>query len=379
MVVQHRDRAQPHEPAASTRAHPPAGDVLLPSPDVAVCSPKDAARAHFLDTLAAYLSSDGGEFEAALAAREWGNNEFEVLWQRGSSDERSYVAWRVFSISNGDTLRHWRTQPFRMLADGALWSPPTVLASSTGELQHGMLADVEAEQWESILSQLTLERASVRNAMVWAFDHSDAVNDVIRRAAAAMCRKEAQPAERVSVLFLLSDVLHNAQAASATRGVAAFRSVVALCLPECLAALRDALDSADSRIAVQGARARVAAVLRAWENWFVFTNEFLHGLSCTFTPPPADALPEDPELRTTLEKLPFGELHMRCRQRGVPSAADSAACIYSLLQHALFVRLQRGEKPVEARAAALPQLSEVKSDERGSWHFLESDKSSEKM
>ena len=61
--------------------------------------------------------------EHAIMEREKKNPEFSFLFLRGS-DNNNYYRWRVFSFSNGDSDRDWRTEPFRTYTGGPLWYPP---------------------------------------------------------------------------------------------------------------------------------------------------------------------------------------------------------------------------------------------------------------
>lgn len=343
-----------------------------------VSFPVDAWRAHALDTLACFLVSDGSAFEAAVVERERGAGGLVgALWGGG---ERTYLAWRVFSLANGDTLRTWRTQPFRMLAGGATWMPPPPVGGAGGGAGEAptpapagerQLSPSELEQWSGCVAGLSLARGCVRSAMAWALDHAEAGPCVVSVAAAALRSPSASPLFRVAVLYALSDVLHNAHQPGATRAAAAYRPLLASALPDGLAALRDALGAEESRLAAQAARARVGAVLRCWQAWFVFPTDFLAGLQCTFAPPPQGALADDPVLRDALGAMSDDELRRRCRLWGVPAGGDRADAAARLLQHDVHTRLARGEQPPAQQQTALPQLGEVarnvEGDDRGGW------------
>jgi len=373
----------------------------LPLPRVEVHLPRTTARLHLINTLASYVLLDGAAFENMICARERDNpvrgcgtraavlrltcrreQDFAFLRDH-ASEEHVYYKWRVFSLAQGDSLEHWREQQFQMVQGGAVWIPPKLedlrhVASAgldTAGVDAGApvaaeLDDEERNAFEDILRSLTVERGSIRAAMLFALDHAPAAAEISDTLVQALTLRETPAAIKVARLFLLSDILHNSNAHPAN--AAAYRALLINRLPVVFESLHDAYSTLDSRITAQELRRRVTAVLRAWADWFMFGEHFLGGLEATFVGLRSSAaarLPDDASLRATLEAMPQEDLERRCRDNGLSVLAGRDGCIGRLLALDCFRRAQRGELPPEE----LDDLSHAPAEphERGTWSVSE--------
>ena len=380
--------------AAPAATRPPAVDVRVP---------RTAAQLRRINMLASYVALDGSAFEDAVVERERGNPVCAMRWRRflwlaldapaprriqdfsfisdTTSDEHMFYKWRVFSLAQGDSLSRWHEEEFEMVLGGAMWKPPTMAAvadveaaasapSSSGVPAERELTDAEADAFEDALRSLTVERSSIRDAMLFALDHADAAGALSDTLVQALSLRETPAATKVARLFLLSDILHNSGAQ--VRNAAAYRAHLVSRLPDVFESLRDAYSTLDSRIAAQALRRHVTAVLRAWADWFIFGEHFLAGLEATFLRS-VNRLPEDGALRAQLERLTADDLERRCRESGVSVSGDGAARVSRLLAVDCFRRAQRGEvaarnedEPTpEAHAAA--ERQPVQRESGGSW------------
>lgn len=83
-------------------------------------------------------------------------------------------------------------------------------------------------------------------------------------------------------LYVVSDVLHNSSAS--VRNASAYRTLLEAALPTVFESLRSALrGDGVGRIAAEQLKRRVLAVLRVWENWFLFPEAYLTGLQVRFS------------------------------------------------------------------------------------------------
>lgn len=151
------------------------------------------------------------------------------------------------------------------------------------------LAEEEWRALAELLAGLTMQRASVREAMVWALDRPEAAREV-SAALVASITPDVPPARLLARLFLLSDVLHQSCSggASAAAGTprAAFRDQIGRGLPDVFASLRAAHEAllVESRLSAAALRGRVSAVLACWtQHGLLFSSEFLDGLEFTFS------------------------------------------------------------------------------------------------
>lgn len=92
-------------------------------PYAQVKPPEDEGRQAEIDIVAAYVAQDGSTLEEMVMEREKDNPRFSFLFDR-DSEEHAYYKWRVFAFVQGDTERGWRSDPFRMVHNGARWIPP---------------------------------------------------------------------------------------------------------------------------------------------------------------------------------------------------------------------------------------------------------------
>ena len=362
---------------AVTLAHEPLHHAALP-PRIDVRLPRTAARLHLVDTLASYVLLDGTTFENLICAREHGNPDFAFLRDQ-TSEEYLYYKWRVYSLAQGDSLAHWREQEFQMVQGGSVWVPPKiedlrhVVASGPGVDASAVapvtveLTEEQRDAFEDILRSLTVERGSIRTAMLFALDHAAAAAEISDTLVQALTLRETPVAVKVARLFLLSDVLHNSNASPSN--AAAYRSHLISRLPLVFESLHDAYSALDSRITAQEFRRRVTAVLRAWADWFMFGQHFLGGLEATFVGLRSSAaarLADDPALRATLEALSDEDLERRCSDNGLSTLAGRDSCIGRLIALDCFRRAQSGELPCAeehnegAHEPAVPA-------ERGTW------------
>jgi len=150
------------------------------------------------------------------------------------------------------------------------------------------LAEEEWRALAELLAGLTMQRASVREAMVWALDRPEAAREV-SAALVASITPDVPPARLLARLFLLSDVLHQSCSggASAAAGAprAAFRDQIGRSLPDVFASLRAAHEAllVESRLSAAALRGRVLAVLTCWtQHGLLFSSDFLDGLEFTF-------------------------------------------------------------------------------------------------
>jgi len=341
---------------AQTYARDTPHHVALP-PRIDVRLPRTSARLHLIDTLASYVLHDGITFENMICARERENPDFAFLSEQ-TSEEYLYYKWRVYSLAQGDSLAHWREQEFQMVQGGSVWVPPKtedlrhVIASGPGAdistVAHEAveLTDEERDAFEDMLRSLTVERSSIRTAMLFALDHAAAAAEISDTLVQALTLRETPVAVKVARLFLLSDVLHNSNAAQSN--AAAYRLHLISRLPLVFESLHEAYSTLDSRITAQELRRRVTAVLRAWADWFMFGQHFLGGLEATFVgmrSSTAARLANDPALHATLQALSDEDLERRCSDNGLSTLAGRESCIERLLALDCFRRAQSGELP----------------------------------
>lgn len=375
---------------APGQAAPPPPVAPIHTREVAVRVPLSASRACLVDTLAAYVAVDGLAFEQAVMEREQSNpvrhtraarslspscaythltplvplpQDFGFLFDPDCADHQ-YYRWRVYSLTQGDTLAQWRQEPFLIQQGGAVWHPPRRAEGPPSGLQaERQLTDEERDQLEGALRGLTMRRQSVAAAMVFAFDHAQAARDVADTLVEALNLSETPPSTKLARLYLLSDLLHNCT--TSVPGAAAYRShLLSAALPEVFESLHSACLALDSRISALAMKQRVQAVLRTWPELFLFTELFLSGLEWSFYQPLA-ALPASEGLRTELLAMSADQLTMRCRRSGLVPGTEQQTSVDRLLALDCFRRASRGESAPSAEAPPVPQFSQPSDRQAG--------------
>lgn len=294
--------------------------------------------------------------------------DFGFLFDPDCADHQ-YYRWRVFSLTQGDTLLNWRQDAFYIQHGGALWHPPKRAEgppSASHLAAERQLTDQERDHFEDALRALTMRRHSIADAMVFAFDHAEAARDIADTLIEALTLSTTPPSTKLARFYLLSDLLHNCT--TGVPGAAAYRShLLSAALPEVFDSMHDAFLALDSRISGQAMKQRVQAVLRVWPDWFLFTELFLSGLEWTFLRPQV-ALAEDEALRKQLEALSDEHLIMRCRRSGLVPATERNDSINRLLRLDMFRRASRGEcAPAAPQAPAQFPQPKIDLHERGGW------------
>lgn len=270
--------------------------------------------------------------------------------------EHKYYRWRVYSLAQGDTLGRWRTGPFVMIAGGLRWTPPDPGSRPAGAMtaaaaaatpsssvaksaapHHELtrrLSDDDMDEFEDLLRSMSLERADIEEGMAFALDHADAARDVVDVLTEALTLSETLVPIKVARLFLVSDILHNCSAP--VKNASAYRAAFQQKLPRIFESLEETHRSISGRITREAFKKRVSAVLAAWADWFLFSDEYLRGLEATFqrgglhtaaTLPTAEAEQVESEMRA----LTADEAERTCRARGLVADGGADACVRRLI------------------------------------------------
>jgi U2-associated protein SR140 len=144
--------------------------------------------------------------------REELNPEYAFLFDKSKS-EHQYYKWKLHSLMQGDTMETWKTTPFKMTENGPLWYPPPCPSVSGEQFSKSFK---HQQEWDQIITNLTLERKSIMQAMGFAFDHSSASPYIVESITNKIIDSTTDNnlAYKLSLLFLTSDILFNASTVS---------------------------------------------------------------------------------------------------------------------------------------------------------------------
>eukprot|EP00210_Caulerpa_lentillifera_P005762 g5509.t1 len=293
--------------------------------DIKVTIPDDNHLRFVIDTTAAYILRDGAKLEQLIKRKETTNPIFSFLYKDGSPDN-IYYRWKVFSLSQGDSMKCWRLEPFFMVENGDRWIPPSMCVGDGSQLtaaQKGgeavgkkkLLSEMERDKLKSILYELTANRGSICEAMVFALNNAEAAEEIVEILAECLCNVDLDITLKIAHLFLVSDILHNSSAS--VRNASQYRSRLEEKLPDVFESLQQVYSSLNDKKDIQETvKKYVLRVLRIWRNWFLFSNDYLNGLQSTFLTP-MESVKADSEHLKKLFELHEDEIERRCRQNGL--------------------------------------------------------------
>ena len=199
--------------------------------------PTDRALRDLIDLIAEYVSEYGVAFEQALTSRAAAAMDALAAGGAGSSGnsngsaanpddaqfaflchpsslEHLYYRWKVYSLSQGDSTRRWRSRPFQMLEGGPFVVPPdggpeekerdarrrarenlrdkkrlalrggAGADKSNGDRSSGghggpHLSPSDSTFLAQLLRSVTPEKTAIRDLMGWALDHAESSRDVV--------------------------------------------------------------------------------------------------------------------------------------------------------------------------------------------------------
>jgi len=265
---------------ASLPAPPPAPDD---GDDIIVEAPTDPCVRFAIDVVAAAVAADGAPLEAAFATDVAARGSAAAAFMASpTAPDGVYYRWRLWSLSNGESLDWWSPAARPLAVGGRAWRPPP---PPSARAPPATLADAlepgEVEVLQGILASITLERASVRAAMAFCLDRARAAPTVAAALAASLTDATAPPATLVARLYLAADVLSNA-ASPAAPGASRFRAALAPALAPAAALLGAAIASAESRMVAAGVRRAVGRVVASWRVGAVFEGGAVDAFEAAF-------------------------------------------------------------------------------------------------
>lgn len=290
--------------------------------------PRDRNRFLFISTVAKFVSTDGSDLERMLIERENGNEQFKFLTFGSGHDEDQQkenllYRWRIWSFSNGDTVWNWKTEPFvTFRPNGRYWIPPPLdedaardellLARQREEVERqekrsfqtgrqlervrnnirrrgrgsnsSTLTEEDTRQFHKLITNLSISREKICQAMVFCFERSTAANALseLLRDALLDDSQTVTIDMKIARLYLLSDVLYNSQQPG-VKNAFQFRTAIESMSPNIFRGLGAYINSSFvGRITGNKMRNAISAVLGAWTDWGVFTPVFLDDLEGYF-------------------------------------------------------------------------------------------------
>ncbi|XP_066143286.1 U2 snRNP-associated SURP motif-containing protein-like [Euwallacea fornicatus] len=223
------------------------GDIneILLNATVKVTIPLNKKALVLINRMVEFVVNEGPLFEATIMNREIQNPDYSFLFDNKSATHL-YYRWKLFSILQGDPVRSWKMEPFRMFKGGSIWLPPVAPNYQAGmpdklirdkDDNNRTLSDNQRQRLIEIIRNLTLSKSSIAQGMVFCLNRTTAINDSLEILVDSFNNASTNPVSKLARLYLLSDILANCK----SRKVQISESRVPI--ESILAAMKDCIDS----------------------------------------------------------------------------------------------------------------------------------------
>ncbi|XP_044268115.1 U2 snRNP-associated SURP motif-containing protein-like [Tribolium madens] len=182
---------------------------------VKVTIPFDRNLLMIIHRMIEFVIREGPEFEAVIMDMESGNSEFKFL-SDFQDPAHTYYRWKLYSLLNGEPKNSWSMKPFRMYKNGSIWVPPTAPNYREGMPQELIkspktenLSETQTARLVSLIKHLTTTKSSISEAMVFCFNHCNALGDILQVLVDSFKNVATNPVKKLARLYLLSDILYN--------------------------------------------------------------------------------------------------------------------------------------------------------------------------
>ncbi|KAI8583941.1 hypothetical protein K450DRAFT_220711 [Umbelopsis ramanniana AG] len=303
------------------------GVVSKPRSEVQVVKPKDEQQLKVIHRTIERVLTHGEQFEASIIQREWSNPIYKFLVDN-NCDEHIYYRWKLYSLLQGDSKYHWRSEPFQMFAEGPWWIPPEVPFDNNGEIEEianssdeeqrerqrghipkGNLGRVAKRRLEIMLRKMNFQRGKIAKAMAFAINHADAADEVIDIVCKSLVSDETPLSQKIARLYLVSDILHNSSVH--VTNAWKYRSGFEVKLPDVFKHFNKIYRSIQARLKAEQVRRQISNILSVWNNWIVFPEHRIAEYNSIFmqpgTEPRVADVPSDPQVTNSAEVRPESE------------------------------------------------------------------------
>jgi len=194
------------------------------------------------------------------------------------------------------------------------------------------LTDPDWDRLETLLRSVTCHRAVILECMVFCLDHSENAIEIAECITESLTIVETELSLKLARFMVVSDVLHNT--CSSKPAAWAYRREFEKVLPDIFEHIYTSLRRVESRLQADKSRDQVIKILRIWEDWGLFSPQFVRGLEATLVvgvrqlrllAARGDKSREPAWLEPKLadwRRQHFSQLEKMCRTRGLRSSAS---------------------------------------------------------
>ncbi|KAK1933066.1 surp module family protein [Babesia divergens] len=282
-----------HDPIRNSQPN-----TLSSSKGVNVVVPPSAAKRKVIDLMAQYVVDGGVLFEELIINNESPDGLFSFLFDR-RSPEHIYYRWKVYSLLQGEGHTN---RAFSIVKGGLRWNPPNAVDGASSPLRNVNIShassgfssqnpisiqangrvpmlDSELERLRDLLRSTSMTRGSIAEAMMFIINHGESAYQVTDTLMNAILEDTDKIGMKIRHLYILSDVLYNSS--SSHQYAWLYRLSFEKRIPEVFNYLRNLIRNITSKIAKQDLIDSVMRILSAWQQWTVYTPDYLRGLEST--------------------------------------------------------------------------------------------------
>lgn len=250
---------------------------------------KDSKKKELIDRTSQLTAKYGYDFEILLVEQMKNNPSYHFLIP--GNPDNMYYRWRVYSLLQGDTLSHWREEPFQMFINGPFWIPPKLpFKKETKEsllpeslIEKGKpLSDEHKSKMQRLMESLvTTSRSQIRKLMGFSIDHSESAPYLVEMISNHLYKDNIPIQSSLAHLYLIHDILHNSSLVS-NQYIHLFRTSFEYTLPKIFKSLYHKLEDIVGIIRKQNFKDNILKVLNIWEDSLIYTKHFVDNLRKLF-------------------------------------------------------------------------------------------------
>ncbi|XP_022671454.1 U2 snRNP-associated SURP motif-containing protein-like [Varroa jacobsoni] len=273
---------------------------LIQASIVRVVAPSDRQLLSLIHRMVEFVVREGPLFEALVMSKEFNNPIFRFLFDF-QCPAHIYYRWRLFSILQGDHPTKYRLKKFRMFQAGSWWKPPVQNpwtrgmpehlfkkmeserrkdAKSEGDPATGKLEARQRAKLEHMVRILTPEKKRIGEVMLYCIEHAFAGEEIVDLIMDSLELTETPLFKKIARLYLVSDLVYNSNVRMPNASF--YRPAFEPLVPRIIKALNATYESIEDKETADQFKQRVLNVLKAWQEWSLYPNDFLLQMQNTF-------------------------------------------------------------------------------------------------
>ncbi|XP_028967604.1 U2 snRNP-associated SURP motif-containing protein [Galendromus occidentalis] len=268
---------------------------------VRVVPPNDRTLLSLIHRMVEFVVREGPMFEALVMSKEFSNPMFRFLFNF-QCPAHVYYRWRLFSVLQGDNPSKYRLKKFKIFKEGSWWKPPTPNPWIKGMPEH-MFKKMEAElrrkesktdgdpatgrldsrqraKVEYMVRNLTPEKKRIGETMMYCIEHAFAAEEIVDLLVDSLDIIETPLYKKIARFYLVSDILYNCTARLPNASF--FRVAFEPFVTKIVKALTTTYDTICDKETATQFKQRVLNVLKAWQEWSLYSKDVLLQLQNIF-------------------------------------------------------------------------------------------------